>query len=162
MNTREKVILGICGAAVAWAAVVELPEILFPSEHSDNRSVPTDVVNELRTVVQAGQLTNLDRHMLNLVSEIGHSSQNPFVSPEEYREIRERAGSRRTAEALPKYVGFFRIADLVFAIIDGVEYRVGEELNGADYRVVEIQHDQVQLVRGSGHERVTLNLEPDN
>lgn len=162
MNSREKFILGICGAAVAWAAVVELPAILRSGQSGDARVDPQAVVIEVRTATQSRQLNTLDRHVLDLVNNRGEWAKNPFIAPERLNEIRARDGSRRTTETLPVYMGFFRIAEHVFAVIDGVEYRVGEELTNADFRVVGIEPDRVELTRPGSRDNLTLNLEPEN
>lgn len=59
------------------------------------------------------------------------------------------AGGTAEGEAL-RYKGYVRLGDKLLAVINGVEYAVGEEVEASGYVVAAIQQNFVELARGEG------------
>jgi hypothetical protein len=62
------------------------------------------------------------------------------------------AGQAAAGDSL-LYKGYVKVGDKVLAVINGVEYAVGEEVETTGYVVASIQQNYVELSRGEGDER---------
>ena len=62
-------------------------------------------------------------------------------------------GAGQADGASLRYKGFVRIGDKTLAVINGVEYGVGEEVEASGYSVASIQPEFVELSRGEGDSR---------
>lgn len=83
-------------------------------------------------------------------------SRDPFIRPGESDGTARDQGAGITLI----YSGFIRAGQITFGIINGMEYRVGDQLIGLDYSVLEITPSRVTLGTRSNRQ-IVLYMEED-
>jgi len=68
-------------------------------------------------------------------------------------------GAAATASKLPRYSGYVELGSGRLAIVDGIEYQVGDNLEGGGYKVAAITPDQVVLEILANGNRVEVPYE---
>jgi len=143
MITREKITLGFCAAA-------SLAAFLFytiglsggPANYSVavERDITTLVIKAKESLDKA-ELTDREERVLELA--VRQSLRDPLRSkPVQF------SGDDPTPELLlPSYIGFIDTGSEPIAIIDGLDYRVGELISGGEFEVSRIAADHVRLLR---------------
>lgn len=70
----------------------------------------------------------------------------------------KNVSSRHAGEVKLVYIGYLEIGKRKIAIINGVDYQVGDELEMAEYKVKSISPSMVILVNKEGKEKITIPL----
>lgn len=152
MTLREKVFIGLTAAAAIGAGVhyafgASSPKAASPGSGRTDFSA---LITNVQVSLQQGELT--DREERVLAAATTQWLRNP---------LRERPLSTQKNESspLPKYVGFINIGAQPIAIIDGVDYRVGEAIEGGEYQLSQIHPDHIELLRRGATDPVDVPLE---
>ncbi len=142
MTKREKALVWIMGAAVVVGAG------MFALGGKDKAAGPTnpakavqaalaDAQSLVKAVREAG-VGGIDSHVVAMALK-------PWEPGLFYDQALEFQVESSREGALPAYTGFVEVGALRLAIIDGYEYREGDELETGGYLVEEIRPDQVTL-----------------
>ncbi|MGE4291155.1 MAG: hypothetical protein AB7E32_02985 [Desulfovibrio sp.] len=146
MKKSEKILLAVLSVVLLWAGYILLledkPKEAGPAVAPESYET---VVAGLRTGLEKSLLTDLERYKISLAGqELGsgpfYSSANQFYL----------AGSN--AEGGPDgeglvYSGYLQAGNRSYAIINGIEYAVGDEIAVGGYRLSQISQGYVVLER---------------
>ena len=152
MTKREKIILSLTGLA----ALVGLGSLylggsgtpLLPvSRQEANGSAKAPVL--LKTIQEA----SVDKTEGALVAAIGRKWNTAALYD------KPLTGAAATAARLPRYTGYVELGSGRLAIVDGIEYQVGDNLEGGGYKVAAISPDQVVLEILANGNRVEVPYE---
>lgn len=126
MTTREKILLGLMGLAVAGGAVqfgLSLLSPVLPSERADALQEARSVANEVTARLQTLPLSEGQRYVL--AESLRPATRNPFQLPE-----RGPAAPPSAAAAAGGlvYSGYVQVGKARLAIVGGLEYGVGDTL----------------------------------
>lgn len=153
MKKREKIILAVMGVALLCAAYVFL---------SDRSSPQTNVVTEqnlasvkafsaqLTEDLKKDILTGPDRYVLERAE--AEWASDPFLGKKLSSAV-ETAGGQPGIFA---YSGYLEAGRKRLAIINGMEYQVGEQLEPGGYVVLSIDPEKVILEDIGKHGQITL------
>jgi len=139
VSKRERILLGVMGAAILASAVY----LLWPSAAPPSPEMTPQKLEESRKAAEA-QLQALERVKLsNREMHAVTNSQEPWPRDP----LAPRPPDPETAVDKDKfhYTGFVRIGDRKLAVINGREYQVGEQLETGGFEVVEITPSEVVL-----------------
>jgi len=158
MGTREKILVALMVLAVLYGAFelfLSPPEKRGPEKKSgpDIESV-RQMAEEITSRIEQAKLTALQKNTLNLAGQ--QWEPDPFyVLPEEEAVAAEDSGSKGSSKSL-KYTGYLEVGDTRMAIINGVEYRMGESLEKGGGVVKRITPGHVIIESASTGERFTV------
>ena len=130
MGAREKILVGLMVLAVLYGAfelLIGPPEKSGPDEKSGQEiESARKMAEKIDTRIDRAQLTAIQKNTLKLAAQ--QWERDPFyVLPEEKSLAANDSGSRGNFGSL-KYTGYLEVGDRKMAIINGVEYRMGERL----------------------------------
>lgn len=155
MTSREKIIIGLMGAALAWAAWT----LLAPSGKTGAKRVALKAAanplagfaDNTHLALRVAELRPSERAILERSAAAWPAS--PFAARvTATRPVADLTGTIR-------YSGYLRLGDEVFAILNNREYRVAESVDPGDFVVEAIHPDHVVLTASSGGRRMTVALE---
>ncbi|MFU2208834.1 hypothetical protein [Solidesulfovibrio sp. C21] len=150
MSKREKILL----AAVCVTAVIGLWVTLdrpsSPTARQPNPGDATQAANLLRAIKDS----DLSPAEISLVAAIGEKW--PIKSFYD-KPLSGRASVQHSV--LPRYSGYVELGSGKLAVVDGMEYQVGDALDGGGYKVVSIAPDQVVLESLANGQQMTIPYE---
>jgi len=158
MGTREKILVGMMVLAVLYGAF-EL--FISPSGKSGPGKKPgpdiesaRKMAEEINTRIEQANLTALQKNTLNLAGQ--QWQRDPFyVLPDEEAVSTTDTGQKGSSGSW-KYTGYLEVGDTRMAIINGVEYRMGERLEKGGGVVKRITPGQVVIESASTGERFAV------
>jgi hypothetical protein len=108
------------------------------------------LIAKVQVSLKQGELT--DREERVLAAATTQWLRNP---------LRERPLLTQNSESspLPKYIGFINIGPQPIAIIDGLDYRLGEAIQGGEFRLSQIHPYHIKLLRRGATDPVDVPLE---
>jgi hypothetical protein len=157
MKKREKIILAVMGVALLCAAYVFL---------SDRSSPQTNVVTEqnlasvkafsaqLTEDLKKDILTGLDRYVLERAE--AEWASDPFLGKKLSSAVETAGGAAGGQPGIFAYSGYLEAGRKKLAIINGMEYQVGEQLEPGGYVVLSIDPEKVILEDIGKHGQITL------
>jgi hypothetical protein len=167
MTTREKIIVGLMCLTILYGAW----ELIGNRKKSELKAVsngnPVEqarkFINDFsqKVVVEKGA----DKYAGIIDQAAKRWSKDPFLlkrdSLKNEKEIEKTARKPPVVQYVPRFVysGFLRVGDTKLAIINGLEYRVGESLNVDNYYVKSIAPQSVVIARTQGTETIKLRLQ---
>lgn len=163
MILREKILLGLCAAAAIGAGVSYAPALLNPKIAGADRK-PTDfgaLVTEVQASLDEGKLTDREELVLTAAATqwLGNPlRERPLIITEPEEEPKEVESPVYVAP-LPKYTGFIKIGTKVIAIIDGLDYRPGDIIQGGEFKLFQIYPDSIKVIRRGALDAVDVLLE---
>lgn len=158
MGTREKILVALMVLAVLYGAFelfLRPPEKRGPEKKSgpDIESA-RQMAEEVTSRIEQAKLTALQKNTLNLAGQ--QWGRDPFyVLPEEQALSTTETGDNGRSGSL-KYTGYLEVGDTRMAIINGVEYRMGERLEKGGGVVKRITPGQVVIMSPRTGERFTV------
>jgi hypothetical protein len=170
MTTREKIIVGLMLLTVAYGVYA----VFFEGKGAPPREIATisatKQLENLNTFIakiaetsKAG-LSKEDKYIIQLAE--AEWKQDPLISAElkDRPESEIQKARQVTKVSLPDlnvaYTGFMQMGERKFAIINGVEYTSGDQLEQGGYIIRNITPNQVVIVStGSGKKRYIFPLE---
>lgn len=146
MKRNEKILLGVLAVVLLWAGYILLledrPGAVKPAARSTEEYAA--VVAKLGAELAKTTLTDLERRRIALASEpFGNKLFYASASQFYFSGGEERNGD---AEGL-LYSGYLQADHRAYAIINGVEYAVGDEIAEGGYRLTKITPGFVVLER---------------
>jgi hypothetical protein len=155
LQKRQAILVGLMLLTLGYAAFDLLSG--KPGKQAAGRPSVEEARQEAARTVQAARqmlektpMTEVDQYRVDLLRREPplspfYASEGEFFFP----------GSSGVAEGDGlSYKGFVRAGDRLLAVISGVEYAVGEEIEGTGFVVSSIQPSYVELVRKDGGGRV--------
>ncbi len=142
MTKRERMLVWIMGAAVVVGAG------MFALGGKDKAGGPANSAKAVQAALadaQAVVKTVRDAGVDETSSHVVAMALKPWESGLFYDRALDFQVEATQEGALPAYTGFVEVGALRLAIIDGYEYREGDELETGGYLVEEIRPDQVTL-----------------
>lgn len=155
MTKREKVIVAVMVAAVVAGGL----QFLLPLGDKEATALTpdlTELITQVQTRVQAGQLDDRERAILERAARPW--SRDPFITHLPIAADSSRNKAEEESTQGPVYSGYIAIGNRALAIIDGREYRADDFLNGREYRVVAIHPEGVQLIREGATSPIRIPL----
>ncbi|QLA15760.1 hypothetical protein [Desulfolutivibrio sulfoxidireducens] len=142
MTKRETMLLWLMGAAVLAGAGLYG---LTGKGKSVGLSAPGKAVEATLAAGQALVKAVKDAGVSDIQAHVATMALRPWEPGLFYDKALEFQTEGPKSESLPAYTGFVEVGSLRLAIIDGYEYREGDELETGGYLVEEIRPDQVTL-----------------
>jgi hypothetical protein len=146
LKKREIIILVIAGLFVLYAVYEYLlADRLFGKKaHTGTSPARIEkVANTMSDDLAASRLSELDRYIIQRASLDWEKS--PFLGSDLYRAWMAKDGTGPTASGKFVYSGFIESGKSRLAIINRVEYRVGEELIEEGYVLKQITSSKVVI-----------------
>lgn len=158
MGTREKILVGLMFFAVLYGAFelfIGPPEKSGPEEKSGPKiESARNMAEKIETRIDQAKLTALQKNTLKLSAQ--QWERDPFyVLPEEDAVSTTDTAAKRGPGTL-KYTGYLEFGDTRMAIINGVEYRMGERLEKGGGMVKRITPGQVIIESANTGERFAV------
>jgi len=138
LKKREIAILVIAGLFVLYAAYVYLfagPVNKKAATGESTAKIETSVSN-LKDDLNRSKLTEFDEYVIKKTEK--ESGKDPFMKKELYRAWASKDGLANSAAAKMVYSGYLESGRNRLAIINGIEYRAGEELKEEGYVLKQI------------------------
>lgn len=143
MKRRELIILALAAVGALYAVwslfLAPAPGSGSAAVHLDRAGL-TKTASDVRDMVAKTQPTALEA--FTLARATSPFPRDPFYRTTTPGEI-QATGSEPQAAFV--YSGYLKLGDEVFAIINGIEYRIGEELEVADYFLASIERNKVTI-----------------
>ena len=155
MTTREKVILGFTAVAAIGAGVYYASGLFSSSEPIDQpvRKDFTALITSVQLNLNKGELTDREENILSATST--EWSRNPL----RVRPLFPHGDGSSPAIPLPTYMGFINTGSEPIAIINGIDYRPGETVQGGEFQVAQIYPEYVELLRRGATDPVDVPIE---
>jgi hypothetical protein len=155
MNKREKVIVLLMLLAVGYGAVSYLPRVFAPeSSQASTEEVRARAmlfVEESRTQLAAAMQDGDVEYVATRVFDAW--PKNPFIGGVGPREV-------ATVETVDvRYSGYLDHDGVLFALLNGHAYKLGDLMPDSPYCVLEITPEQVVLSVAGGEENVLIQVE---
>ncbi|MDB0056993.1 hypothetical protein OAG79_02430 [Akkermansiaceae bacterium] len=164
MILREKILLGLAGAATIGAGIVHLPALFSPPAAPSERvsiDFPT-LTAKVKVNLDEGKATDREERVLAAATTEWPRNplrERPLIIDDKIDPV---SPSAEYVVPLPKYVGFLSIGDKVIAIIDGQNYIPGEAIEGGEFTLSQIYPNHIELIRRGANDSVNVRLEkPD-
>jgi hypothetical protein len=166
MSKREKIILIIMIVAI----LVGLFEFLFSSSPDPDMMVNKKKLEEIKSslsssalVLSSGNLSDNQLYIMSIAAE--NWAKNPFkdmfsndvLSRNKNYSTKERSENKKSIQELI-YSGFLSMAKKRMAIINGIEYEEGDELETRDYVVKQIKPSEVLLKMKNQDKTISITL----
>ena len=167
MTTREKFIVGLMCLAIlfgAWELIGNRGSRPAPaSPREDAVAQARSIIGDLSKKVVAEKVPEGYQHIL---SQAGESwTRDPFLlendalSAEKETEKPETPDKAVQPRPIFNYTGYLQVGDARLAIINGLEYAVGDAMNVDDYYMKSITPHIVVLARIQGSETIELPMQ---
>lgn len=143
MKKSEKILLGVLGVVSLWAGYILYFDDQPAKKASTMEAAPgyEQIAAEMRKQLEAKVLSPADLHKVQLALQPVESS--PFyASAEPFYFLGLDNGEGGLA-----YSGYLRMGNKAYAIINGIEYAVGDDLAEGGYRLTAITKGYVVLER---------------
>ncbi len=146
MSGREKIIVGLMIGSVIYGAYHFWGQ--YRSKININVLTPKIIEDKIKPIRESDivVLSEKEKYILNQASAVW--TQDPFIAPVP----RQRLAKKMLPPAPKdlKYSGYLRMGDRILAIIDGMEYQVGESLLKSPYLISDISPRQVIIALPDG------------
>jgi type II secretory pathway component PulC len=156
MTKREKIIL----AAMAVAIIAGTPYLLLdreskvvPAAVRPDFKPPHDFVNATAEALKKTALTEAQTHILEMASVEWKS--DPFLGRKLAAVKPQAAGAGEILKAFA-YTGFVIVGQSRLAVINGMEYEVGEVILGSELLVQAINPQNVTVKKIGGRESLNI------
>jgi len=165
MSKREKIILAITLLVGLYGFYSFIGTAAVKSKPKDAAKAVNDLTGFMTDITQTitGQTnTESDDYILKLASD--EWQRMPFVEPDSTSASSATAPGRTDSETAAGvvtlvYSGYLALGKKQLAIINGIEYEVGEQLAETDYVVQQITPRQVLITSADGKNGMTLTLD---
>ncbi|MFW5975637.1 MAG: hypothetical protein ACOCP6_02630 [Desulfosalsimonas sp.] len=157
MSRREKIIVGLMIAAILYGAF----ELLVPAREQKESQSPEaelqsaeQVAEDISGEMQDSELGPGELHVLKLAGS--KWERDPFYRlPENPGSGTGKAADNDGAEGL-SYTGYLDVGGNKMAIINGVEYRPGQQIENTDAVIQSVSAERVVLRSNDTGEQITL------
>lgn len=153
MTRREKIILAATGLVAVIGLVVLLGDKTPPG--APRPGPAADEAARAATMLKSIQDSAMGRDEVAVLAAIDRKWRATAFYD---RPLAGREAAARPA-ALPRYTGYVELGSGRLAVVDGMEYQVGDSLEGGGYKVVSIASDQLVLENLGNGQRITVPAE---
>jgi hypothetical protein len=160
LKTREIIILVIAALFVLYAGYEYL--IAGPARKKVNTSATVDSVkNDASSVLKNDSINDKSDEFNKYVIKRLEADwgKNPFWKRDAYREWANREGTAGDKSAKIIYSGYVISKKNRMAVINGVEYRIGEQLEAEGYVLKEITSSKVLIFNKNTGSKVDIPLQ---
>lgn len=163
LGKREMIILGVMGIIVLYAAFEFLvpKKIVSTPNKTQNTAELNAFVNEMTTGLSKDTTKNLQTLIFSRAEK--EWRQDPFLDAKSYRVWSKTQESVKTSAAAPKiefaYTGYLEVNKRRMAIINGMEYREGEELDVKGFVLKSVSPARVVIENRSARAVQTITLQ---
>lgn len=146
MSGREKIIIGLMIGSVIYGGYHFWGQ--YRSKINIHVLAPKIIENKLGIVKESDRvvLSEKEKYILNQASSAW--TRDPFIAP-----LSQQKFAPKMLPPAPKdlkYSGYVRMGERILAIIDGMEYQVGESLLRSPYLISDISPRQVIIALPDG------------
>jgi len=141
MTKREKVLLGVMGAAALVAAGV----FVLTGPGKGARTGPDKTVAAAKSNAEAQAKAVRDAGANAFETHVADMALRPWSTVVFYDKALDIKTDAGKGELMPAFTGYVELGALRLAIIDGYEYREGDELETGGFLVDEVKPTQVTL-----------------
>lgn len=165
MILREKILLGLCGVTALGAGIYYVPDLLESDVKPVSKAATdyTSLFDSVQTSLRRGELTNREERILNTAASQWTSSPIRVLPlpppPEKPVEEDTSTDEPKIQIPFPQYIGYIRIGTHEVAIIDGVDYRAGDLIQGGEFKLFQILPDRIKVIRRGTASAVDVFLE---
>ena len=156
MTKREQVILGFCGILSLGAVIyyfASMPSTDLKKGIIKSNSGEKQLNSFMQTTRQSMLHKKMDLEMRIIKSAYAESSKDPFFKKiytvETVKTVKVEVKPKveqKTKKITAVYSGYIQQHNGAFAIIDGIDYRIGEKLKGSNYLIQSISELKVVLI----------------
>jgi hypothetical protein len=167
MTTREKIIVGIMCLAIiygAWELIGYRKKDAATTPENENLVAQArSFISDLSKKVVSEKVPDGYNYIVNQVGE--NWSRDPFLMQSgalsTQKETEKPAEPEKTIEPVPVFIysGYLQVGDSKLAVINGLEYAVGESLNIDNYYVKSISPLKVFLAQTNGSKTLELPMQ---
>ncbi len=145
MEKREKIILILAGLALLYGVFDYF--ILSPDKNavmqSETESKFTDFLENINATLASLEIleqkkTNAD-YLISMIESEWKNDPFSLIKRNQKTEI-----DKETADLM--YSGFIRLGNKMLAVIDGMEYTIGENIKDSGYKIIQISSKNVILI----------------
>lgn len=163
LEKRESIIVGVMAIAILYGAI----SLLF-TKPQKKTSYPAAASSEVQalasavtTIMSKGSRSSREAYVITRAElEWQH---DPFAAPNVFRELLRRAEAPKAGAASPKvafnYTGYLEYGGKQVAIINGVEYAVGEVLEKPGYVLRSITPIKVIIEDIAGRSTIKIPIQ---
>jgi len=157
MKKREKIILAVMGVALLFAAYIFLSDRSSPQTNvatEQNLASVKAFSAQLTEDLKKDILTGPDRYVLERAE--AEWASDPFLAKKLSSAVETAGGAGGGQPGIFAYSGYLEAGRKRLAIINGMEYQVGEQLEPGGYVVLSIDPEKVILEDIGKHGQITL------
>lgn len=146
MNKPRVMIFALLGIALSGTAYWFLPSFLPPSTHVASERQPGETKPpsaQLSEELKRDALTHKERYILERAA--ADWPRDPFEKPKAPVPREITAGKTATPAVTYVYSGYVEVDKKRLAIINGMQYQVGDQLESGRYAVRSIENEKVVL-----------------
>lgn len=163
LKKREIIILAIAAVFVLYAGYEFL--IARPADKKIQTSANVDAakknssLSDLTNELSKDKLSDLDAYMVKRIET--DWSKNPFWKQDLYKEWAAKEDAAKGVSAAPKiiYSGYVDSGKNKMAVINGLEYRIGEQLEMEGYFLKQITPSKVVIFNKNTGDREEIPLQ---
>ncbi|OGR34347.1 MAG: hypothetical protein A2051_01105 [Desulfovibrionales bacterium GWA2_65_9] len=150
MQKREKQLLGVMAVALMVGAYMYVSAPGKPAPAPVATGASKVVVDEVAKAMDQARLTPQQAYRLGLLAD--NATGNPFYGGSGGISLEEDRSLGGPGAEGPEFVysGYMKLGKKLFAVLNGVEYAIGDELAEGGYRVQGIDRNFVILERTDG------------
>ena len=145
MEKREKILLVILAIAAAYGAYVYLFSEGKVQTVDDlvNKGELELIKKDIDKTLEENKLSELERYRLKVAEASWRS--DPFYDRTQDVEKEEAVDTQLPEDVVLRYTGYLAIGSSTFAIINDLEFQVGDELEVPGFFIFEITRDKVVI-----------------
>ncbi|MDO9632575.1 MAG: hypothetical protein Q7I92_11805 [Humidesulfovibrio sp.] len=147
MQKREKQLLGVMAVVLMVGAYMYVSTPGKPAPGAAATGVSKGMVDEVVKNIDQAKLTSLQAYRLGLLAD--NATGNPFYGGQGAASLGEDSSQDGDGPELI-YSGYMKLGYKLFAVVNGVEYAVGDELAEGGFRLQAIDKNFVVLERTDG------------
>jgi hypothetical protein len=164
MSKREKTIIFIAILAVLYGAyILLLPSPSKKSEtgtvnHSVSQGITTvsesKLVREMSDVLKNDESARTEAYIADRAEE--EWTNDPFSTSDIFNSEKTEGSAKNTDKDNLIYSGFLEVGGRKTAIINGMDYRAGDDLEAGGYKVGRITPSSVIIMHKTSGEKITI------
>lgn len=158
MGIREKILVGLMIAALAYGGFelfIASPEKSGKQEKSGpDIEAARQMAQNIETRLKQAELSQLQTSILDLAGRPWEK--DPFYKLPQEEKISKKDSKQKAPQVNLEYTGYLEIGTMKMAIINGVEYRVGQKLEQGGAVVRSISPDSVVIESAKSEKRISV------
>lgn len=161
MSNREKIIVILAGLAVLYGiyeyAFSTSPQIR--KEKSGSAENITEFMERMTAELKAAELSPQEKELMKKIDDTWE--QKLFVSNAALADFQHISPEPLPGD-LPEYTGYLKMGERYLAIVDGMEYEIGDLIVKGDYELLRISPKEI-VIAGHGQKQhaVPIREEPE-